>query len=73
MVREASAGKRVLCLFARAGALSVYAAAGGADSTTSVDASGACLDCARENMVANGFTGDQHTFVRGNTFFNVLQ
>ena len=64
MVREASAGKRMLTLFARAGALSVYAAAGGAESTTSVDASDACLDWARENMAANGFTGPAHTFVR---------
>ena len=64
MVRDAARGKRMLNLFARAGAFSVYAAAGGAEATTSVDASDACLDWSRENMAANGFTGAAHSFVR---------
>ncbi|MCB1737825.1 MAG: class I SAM-dependent methyltransferase, partial [Gammaproteobacteria bacterium] len=63
LVRDRVRGKRVLNLFAYTGSFSVYAAAGGARSTTSVDLSRTYLDWARRNMALNGFTGIQHEFV----------
>lgn len=64
MVREASAEKHVLNLFGYTGAFTVYAAAGGAARTTTVDWTRAYLDWARRNMQLNGFAGDEHKFVR---------
>ena len=64
MVREAAAGKRFLNLFAYTGSFTVYAAAGGAASTVSVDLSNTYLDWARRNMARNGFQGPDHEFVR---------
>ena len=64
MVRDAADGKRFLNLFAYTGAFSVYAAAGGARTTTSVDLSNTYLDWARGNMKNNGFTGESHRYVR---------
>jgi 23S rRNA (cytosine1962-C5)-methyltransferase len=56
MVRENSAGKHVLNLFCYTGSFSVYAAAGGAASVTSVDLSKTYLQWAEDNMKLNGFT-----------------
>jgi 23S rRNA (guanine2445-N2)-methyltransferase / 23S rRNA (guanine2069-N7)-methyltransferase len=64
MVRAAAAGKRFLNLFAYTGSFSVYAAAGGAAETVTVDLSNTYLDWARRNMALNGFTGGDHEFVR---------
>ena len=64
MVRERAAGKRFLNLFAYTGAFSVYAAAGGAESTTTVDKSQAYTDWARENLRLNGFDGVPHNVIR---------
>lgn len=64
MVRERAAGKRLLNLFAYTGSFSVYAAAGGAESTTTVDKSSTYTDWARENMELNGFGGPTHSIVR---------
>ena len=64
MVRDQSAGKRFLNLFAYTGAFSVYAAAGGATETTTVDWSPTYLDWAKRNMSVNGFTSVAHRFVR---------
>ncbi|MFT3747487.1 MAG: class I SAM-dependent methyltransferase [Agriterribacter sp.] len=55
MVRQEAAGKRVLNLFAYTGSFSVYTAAGGATSVTTVDLSRTYLTWAEENMVLNGF------------------
>ncbi|MEM9643796.1 MAG: class I SAM-dependent methyltransferase [Planctomycetota bacterium] len=63
MVRQETAGKRFLNLFAYTGSFRVYAAAGGARKTTTVDLSQSYLDWARENMKINGFDGDDHQFV----------
>ena len=57
LVRDESRGRRVLNLYAYTGAFSVYAAAGGARSVTSVDLSNTYLDWARENMALNGLSG----------------
>ena len=63
MVRDEAADKDFLNLFAYTGAFSVYAAAGGARSTTTVDLSKNYLDWARANLSANGFEGDIHQFI----------
>ena len=55
LVMDEAAGKRMLNLFAYTGAFSVYAAAGGAKSTTTVDLSRTYLDWAGENFQINGF------------------
>lgn len=62
-VMDESDGKRMLNLFAYTGAFSVYAAAGGARSTTTVDLSRTYLDWAGDNFEANGLGGPQHKFV----------
>lgn len=64
MVREAAPGKNFLNLFAYTGTFTVYAAAGGAARTTSVDLSANYLDWAAENLRLNGFAGDEHRLVR---------
>jgi 23S rRNA (guanine2445-N2)-methyltransferase / 23S rRNA (guanine2069-N7)-methyltransferase len=64
MVREAATGKRFLNLFAYTGSFSVYAAAGGAASTVTVDLSYTYLDWAQRNMLHNGFQGRDHEFIR---------
>ncbi len=61
--REAE-GARFLNLFAYTGTASVYAAAGGARTTTTVDLSQTYLDWAQRNMAANGFVGSEHSFER---------
>ncbi|SKA12348.1 23S rRNA (cytosine1962-C5)-methyltransferase [Sediminibacterium ginsengisoli] len=52
-VRESSEGKNVLNLFCYTGSFSVYAAAGGAKTVTSVDLSKTYLNWAEDNMVIN--------------------
>ena len=67
MVRDAAPGKRVLNLFAYTGSFTVYAAAGGAAQTTTVDLSQTYLDWATENLRLNGLDGLDHSFVRADT------
>ncbi|MDO4290977.1 MAG: class I SAM-dependent methyltransferase, partial [Eggerthellaceae bacterium] len=55
MVGGMAKGARFLNLFAYTGTASVYAAAGGAVETTTVDLSQTYLDWARRNMEMNGF------------------
>jgi 23S rRNA (guanine2445-N2)-methyltransferase / 23S rRNA (guanine2069-N7)-methyltransferase len=64
LIRDLAKGRRFLNLFAYTGSASVYAAAGGAVSTTTVDLSPTYLDWARRNLDLNGFAGPQHRFVR---------
>ncbi|MBU3672257.1 MAG: bifunctional 23S rRNA (guanine(2069)-N(7))-methyltransferase RlmK/23S rRNA (guanine(2445)-N(2))-methyltransferase RlmL [Sinobacteraceae bacterium] len=59
-LREVAAGKRFLNLFAYTGTATVYAAAGGAAATTTVDLSATYLDWARANLALNGFDRPQH-------------
>jgi 23S rRNA (cytosine1962-C5)-methyltransferase len=63
-VRDLAAGKTMLNLFAYTGAFTVYAAAGGARATLTVDLSNTYQDWTRQNMQLNGFTGEQHAYVR---------
>ena len=63
-LREAAARRRFLNLFAYTGSATVYAAAGRARATTTVDMSATYLDWARRNLAVNGFSGSQHEFVQ---------
>lgn len=54
MVGERAGGKRFLNLFAYTGSFTVYAAKGGAASSTTVDLSNTYLDWARRNFDING-------------------
>ena len=63
-LRAAASGRRFLNLFAYTGTATVYAAAGGADGTTSVDLSATYLAWARENLALNGLGGARHRFVQ---------
>jgi 23S rRNA (guanine2445-N2)-methyltransferase / 23S rRNA (guanine2069-N7)-methyltransferase len=66
--RAAAAGKRVLNLFCYTGSFTVYAAAGGAASTTSVDLSNTYLDWTRRNLTLNrlddGLRDGRHRLIR---------
>lgn len=62
-LRAAASGKRFLNLFAYTGTATVYAAAGGASQTTTVDLSNTYLDWARRNLGLNRLDGGQHRFV----------
>ncbi|MCQ2398163.1 MAG: class I SAM-dependent methyltransferase [Sphaerochaetaceae bacterium] len=63
MVMEASSGCDVLNLFSYTGAFSVYAAAGGARTVTSVDMSSTYTAWAKDNLEKNGFFGDSYPCV----------
>jgi 23S rRNA (cytosine1962-C5)-methyltransferase len=64
-VRGEVSGKRFLNLFAYTGAFTVYALAGGAARTTTVDLSPHYLEWAKRNFALNGFaTGREHELVR---------
>lgn len=64
LVRDRARGARFLNLFAYTGTATCYAADGGAVETTTVDMSNTYLEWARRNMARNGFTGQEHRFVR---------
>lgn len=64
MVRQESAGKHILNLFAYTGSFSVYAKSGGAEKVTTVDLSNTYLNWAKENFIVNGFDPAQHEFIK---------
>jgi 23S rRNA (guanine2445-N2)-methyltransferase / 23S rRNA (guanine2069-N7)-methyltransferase len=64
MLREWAKGADFLNLFCYTGSATVYAAAGGARSTTSVDLSNTYLDWAHENLLLNGFGDAKHELYR---------
>lgn len=64
MFRERAAGVRALNLFAYTGAFSVYAAAGGAVETLTIDLSNTYLKWADRNLALNGFTGAKHRLLQ---------
>lgn len=65
MVRDLSAGKKVLNLFCYTGSFTLYAAAGGASETVSIDLSNTYTDWTRRNLDLNAFTGGEHSVLRG--------
>lgn len=64
MIEANSKDKRFLNLFCYTASATVYAAAGGALSTVSVDTNANYLDWAMRNMQANGFNTMNHFFYR---------
>jgi 23S rRNA (guanine2445-N2)-methyltransferase / 23S rRNA (guanine2069-N7)-methyltransferase len=63
-LRDAARGTRFLNLFAYTGTATVYAAAGGAGETTTVDLSATYLEWARANLALNGLEGPMHRRVQ---------
>lgn len=65
LVRAEAESKRVLNLFCYTGSFSVYAAAGAARETVSLDLSNTYLEWTRRNLTANGFSDTRrHAVVR---------
>ena len=64
MLRTWAKDADFLNLFCYTGSATVYAAAGGARSTVGVDLSNTYLDWAHENLLLNGFRGDNHELYR---------
>ncbi|CAM2070056.1 bifunctional 23S rRNA (guanine(2069)-N(7))-methyltransferase RlmK/23S rRNA (guanine(2445)-N(2))-methyltransferase RlmL [Sulfidibacter corallicola] len=63
-IRELCDGKRFLNLFAYTGTATVYAAAGGARETLTIDMSNTYLNWAERNMALNRLGGARHRFLR---------
>jgi 23S rRNA (guanine2445-N2)-methyltransferase / 23S rRNA (guanine2069-N7)-methyltransferase len=64
LLRDWARGADFLNLFCYTGSATVYAAAGGARSSASVDLSNTYLDWAHENLLLNGFGGSEHELFR---------
>ena len=62
-IREEAKGKDFLNLFCYTGAVSVYAAAGGAKTVTSVDLSKTYLDWGKQNFSFNDLSSDNSEFI----------
>jgi 23S rRNA (guanine2445-N2)-methyltransferase / 23S rRNA (guanine2069-N7)-methyltransferase len=63
-LRADAARMRFLNLFAYTGSATVYAAAGRARSTTTVDMSATYLEWAENNLALNGFSGPDHELIQ---------
>jgi 23S rRNA (guanine2445-N2)-methyltransferase / 23S rRNA (guanine2069-N7)-methyltransferase len=63
-LRHAARGQHFLNLFAYTGTATVYAAAGGAASTVSVDMSRTYLEWAQRNLALNTLAGASHAFLQ---------
>ena len=64
LTRSRAAGRRMLNLFAYTGSFTVYAAAGGALATDTVDLSNTYLDWAARNFALNGLAPGRHKLIR---------
>ena len=64
MLRDWAKGTDFLNLFCYTGSATVYAAAGGARSSVSIDLSNTYLDWAHENLLLNGFRSNSHELYR---------
>jgi 23S rRNA (guanine2445-N2)-methyltransferase / 23S rRNA (guanine2069-N7)-methyltransferase len=64
LLRDWAKNADFLNLFCYTGSATVYAAAGGARSTASVDLSNTYLDWAHENLLLNGFGDSKHELYR---------
>jgi 23S rRNA (guanine2445-N2)-methyltransferase / 23S rRNA (guanine2069-N7)-methyltransferase len=67
LLRERAEGCRFLNLFAYTCTATVYAAAGGARRTVSVDTSNTYLEWGRRNLALNGTSGPSHELVRADS------
>ncbi|MEN6585145.1 MAG: class I SAM-dependent methyltransferase, partial [Sulfuricella sp.] len=68
MVQERAAGKRFLNLFAYTGSFTVYAAAGGASESVTVDMSNTYQDWSKRNFALNHMDLARHQLVRADVF-----
>ncbi len=68
LVRQYSAGRRVLNTFSYTGGFSVYALAGGANEVVSVDSSKSAVELAARNVEMNFGKGAQHVAVASDVF-----
>jgi len=69
MIRDMAKGQDFLNLYAYTGTFTCAAAAGGAQSTVTVDRSASYLNWAKKNMKLNGLPGPQHGFIKSDTSF----
>jgi 23S rRNA (cytosine1962-C5)-methyltransferase len=67
-VRAIARGRRVLNLFGYTGGFSIYAAAGGATHTTTVDLARPAIEAARHNFTRNGLSSATAAFHVGDAF-----
>lgn len=67
-VETMAAGLRVLNLFGYTGGFSVYAARGGARTTTTVDVAAGAIAAAARNFARNGFAADGHACITADVF-----
>lgn len=65
MIRNQSEGKKLLNLFCYTGSFTVYAAAGGASETVSIDLSNTYIDWASRNLALNGMDNERNRLIRG--------
>jgi 23S rRNA (cytosine1962-C5)-methyltransferase len=68
LVRTLADGRRVLNLFGYTGGFSVYAAAGGARETVTVDVAAPAIAAARRNFARNDLPLERARFVAGDAF-----
>lgn len=68
LVRSRAAGRRFLNLFAYTGSFTVYAAAGGARESVTVDLSNTYQEWARRNLELNGIDLARHRLLREDVF-----
>ena len=73
LVRTMASGRRVLNLFAYTGGFSIYAAAGGARATVTVDAAAPAIAAARRNFERNRLALGDARFVAGDAFAHLEQ
>lgn len=64
LIYKIAKAKTFLNMFAYTGAVTVYAAAGGASATTTVDLSNTYIDWAERNLELNRLNGPKHRFIR---------
>ncbi|MEI8348978.1 MAG: class I SAM-dependent methyltransferase [Candidatus Omnitrophota bacterium] len=64
IIGKLAQGKDFLNLFAYTGTFTCAAASGGARTTVTVDRSKTYIDWAKENLLLNGLSGEQHTFTQ---------
>jgi 23S rRNA (cytosine1962-C5)-methyltransferase len=64
LVERDAQGRRFLNLFCYTGSFTVYAAAGGASESVSIDLSNTYIDWARRNLELNGINLERHALVR---------
>lgn len=68
LVRTLAEGRRVLNLFGYTGGFSIYAAAGGARETMTVDVAAPAIEAARRNFARNGLPSDRAHFAAEDAF-----